>query len=222
MIHHHSIAADAMTHAKFERLERRRLLSGNVTVTADETLAAHLIGDNKNNEIEITVNPGIGYFVTGLHGTTVNGVHAVSIATTPALKFEVSLGNGNDRVFFEGAFGTQDLNIITGNGKDVVSLSGGTHFGDINIDTGNGDDQVILSGIHGTKNLNVSTGDGKDTLSVPSPIQIDGSAKIDGGKAKNKLTGNGAINASTTISVQHFDLPKANKATKKHGKKTDD
>lgn len=221
MIQSPSIATGNTKHPKLERLERRRLLSGNVTVTADETMTAHLLGDNKDNQIEITANPGVGYLVTGLNGTTVNGVHAVSINTQPALKFDVSLGKGKDRVSFNGAFGTQDLNIMTGDGKDIVSLSDGTHFGDINIDTGAGDDQVILSGIHGTKNLNVSTGDGKDKVSITSAIQIDGNSVIDGGHGKNIVSGSDALN-SAAVSLQHFDLPKETRAKKKHGNKKDD
>lgn len=201
-----------------EPLEPRRLLAGNIVVTVDANLTTHFIGDNKNNEVEITSRPGEGYLVTGLRGTKINGSSAVLIRTTPALKFDIATGNGNDKVSFKGAFGTQDLNILTGNGKDIVSLSGGTHFGDIAIDTGNADDQIILAGIHGTKNLKIQTGNGKDTISVQSPIQIDGDVTIDGGSGKNSLTGVTALNASGVSAIDSFSSGKGNKSKGKKAK----
>lgn len=201
-----------------ESLEPRRLLAGNIVVSVDANLVAHISGDNKNNEVEITSRPGEGYVVTGLRGTKINGSPAVLIRTTPALKFDILLGNGNDKVSFKGAFGTQDLNILTGNGKDIVSLSGGTHFGDITIDTGNADDHIILNGIHGTKNLTIRTDNGKDTLAVQSPIQIDGNVTIDGGSGKNSLTGSGALNASGVSAIERFNSGKGNQAKVKKAK----
>ncbi len=172
MVYRHRIA--------LEVLERRSLLSGNVTVTTDADLNARIVGDNKSNAIEITLDSGGGYRITGVDGTKVNGVAVVAIRTQSAMKFAIDMGNGNDRVSFNGTFATQLLSISTGNGNDIVSLSGTTHFGDIAIQTGNGKDSVSLGSIHGTGALSVDTGTGNDSITVAAPSHVDGDARITG------------------------------------------
>ncbi len=170
-------------------------------------LNASIVGDNKSNAIEITLDSGGGYRITGVDGTKVNGVPVVAIRTQSAMKFAIDMGNGNDRVSFNGTFATQLLSISTGNGNDIVSLSGTTHFGDIAIQTGNGKDSVSFGSIHGAGALSVDTGTGNDSISVTAPSQVDGTATITGGNGKNTIAGTDslAVTGSKTIAGVAFE-----------------
>jgi hypothetical protein len=187
-----------------EKLESRSLLSGgNVSVTVDAGLTAHLMGDNQDNNLALVLAPGIGYYIVGQHGTLINGKQAIAIQTSAALHFDIHTGNGKDTVAFSGVFATQNLSIDTGNGDDSVILSQTTHYGNVSILTGNGNDTIVLSAIHLSGNLNIDTGNGKDSITVPNPIQIDGSSTIDGGKGKNSLAGASGLSVGGSSVVAH-------------------
>src|SRR5687767_10023995 len=87
-----------------EILENRRLLAGNVLVTAPATVGdavgnLFITGDNKSNQVLIDGLDSGGYFVTGLNGTKINGSSATQFF--PSLHKRVvvaSLGNGDDYV----------------------------------------------------------------------------------------------------------------------------
>jgi len=204
---------------RIDSLEPRRLLSGNVTVTADADLNAQLIGDKRNNAIVITLDSSGGYLVSGVNGTTVNGVPAVVINTPSAMNFNIDLGSGNDQISFDGvtsgAFATQALTIATGKGNDIVTLSGTTHAGAINLSTGDGNDAVVLSGIHGTGDLSMLTGKGNDTVSIASTSQIDGNATLDAGKDNNELGGGASLTVTGTRTITGVQSEKTSKVQSK-------
>lgn len=182
--------------SKIEILERRQFLAGNVTVAINASLTATIIGDNKSNEIAVTLmSNGSGYLLTGLDGTKINGYAAVTIPTSTAYNFNISMGNGDDLVEFVGPqlgtqkLGTQNLNLSMGNGDDRVILQGTTVFGDVSIATGNGKDAVSLATTHVTQDLAISTGNGNDRVVLASDLQVDGTVSVDGGHGKNAITG---------------------------------
>jgi hypothetical protein len=176
-------------HAWLEALESRKLLSGNVTVTADTTLTATLTGDNKPNEIAITLlSNNQGYLLTGLRGTTLNGLPAVSIPTTSAFNFNIDMGNGNDSVVFFGtSLGAQNINLATGNGRDKVVIDGPTIFGNLTIASGNGRDRISVVNAHITGNLTIGGGNGNDSVIVAPTTKVDGTSNISGGKGHNSM-----------------------------------
>ena len=106
--------------AHVESLESRKLLAGHVTVSVDSNFNATVVGDNKGNEITVSLaDDSSGYLLTGTAKTTINGSHSVLIPTKSAFNFDISMGNGNDLVNFTGKeLGTQNLAISMGNGKD--------------------------------------------------------------------------------------------------------
>lgn len=158
--------AQSSAFASVELLERRRLMSGNVSVTTGPGLSATIVGDEKDNAFEVTLEKGVGYRISGLSKTTINGSPAVLIRTASGLSFNVDTGYGNDRVSFNGGFATQDLQISTGSGNDTVSLQGSTHFGSVSIWTSGGNDTVSLAQISVTKDLAIWTSIGNDRVSL--------------------------------------------------------
>lgn len=176
-------------HAVLEALESRKLLAGNVVVTADTSLTATLAGDNKSNQVAITLlSNSQGYLLTGLGGTTLNGLPAVSIPTTSAFNFNIDMGNGNDSVnFFGTSLGTQSINLATGNGKDKVVIDGPTIFGNLTIASGNGKDRISVVNAHITGNLTIGGGNGNDSVIVTPTTKVDGVSNISGGKGHNAM-----------------------------------
>jgi hypothetical protein len=203
-----------------ESLEFRKLLSGNVTVTADANLNAQIVGDKGNNQIVITLNSGGGYLITGLKGTKVNGSPAVSINTQSAMNITVNLGAGNDRITFDGsaasggAFATQALSVDTGKGNDIVTVSGTTHFGSVALSTGDGNDSVVLDSIHVTNDLSILTGKGNDAVAIATATQVDGNASIDAGAGKNRLSGTTSLNVTGNTTIAGVSSTQEKKADK--------
>src|SRR5687768_14243076 len=182
-----------------EILESRRLLAGNVLVTAPATGNAvgnlTVTGDNKSNQVLIDgLNSG-GYFVTGLNGTKINGSSATQFF--PSLHKRVvvaSLGNGDDYLkFINFAHG---LHVTTGNGSDTVEVVGAvlTEFGldvggDLSIDTGNGSDNVLLQSTFVGGDTRVALGNGDDALSFVNTVTLVGGKLFNGGKGDDSLFG---------------------------------
>lgn len=151
---------------QLEPLEPRRLLSGNISVTTGPGLTAKIIGDNGGDAFTVTLEKGVGYRVSGVGGTKVNGIAAVDIKSASALNFTVVTGSGKDRVSFNGAFGTQNLSIYTGGGDDQVSIQGSTHFGNLVVSTSGGNDNVTLGQVTVTQNVVIWTSLGNDHVKL--------------------------------------------------------
>jgi hypothetical protein len=189
---------------RFESLERRRLLAGNVIATATDPSAQEgtitLIGDNKSNQVEIQPTAS-GYLVTGLNGTTVNGVTSVTLHAAGLRNLVANMGNGDDDLqlqqnTFGGSSEFNSASIDMGNGNDTVEMTGAyfanfgsAAHGDLNINTGNGDDVVTITGSTVEGNLKVDLGNGDDTLAFVGSITVFGTSTLIGGHGENTLLG---------------------------------
>jgi hypothetical protein len=134
--------------ARFESLEQRQLLAGDVLVNV---VRGDLViqGDAADNEIAITAGAEPGsYVVTGLNGTTVhqNGQDPASDVTVTGVRRDVriGMGEGNDSVSIEAARVRGDVLIRTGTGNDEVSVDDVGIGGRLAIGTDGGDDTVSL------------------------------------------------------------------------------
>jgi hypothetical protein len=194
-----------------ERLEGRRLLSGNVTVVLDPatfTLVVH--GDNKSNDIVIPPFGDISYTIVGRNGTTVNGAAFADLYTGDAVpNFAIDMGNGEDVVELgENPPGRRyivnDLVIRTGNGSDTVKVDA-TVDGNLDIDTGNGDDHVELIGAWVFGNLKINTGNGDDSITLDygdfGENRVGGNSSMDGGRGQDVLTGIGTLYTDGTQTI---------------------
>jgi hypothetical protein len=175
--------------ARFESLEERQLLAGDVLVNV---MRGNLViqGDAADNEIAITAGAEPGSFVvTGLNGTTVhqNGQSPASEVTVTGVRSDVriGMGEGNDSVSIEGVGVRGDVLIRTGAGNDEVSIDDSGIGGRLAIGTDGDNDSVALgseaapaptpAGARGgelegalrvRKGIHIDLGSGNDTLTL--------------------------------------------------------
>jgi hypothetical protein len=174
-------------HATVERLDPRRMLSGNVTVTTGPGFTATLVGDNGGDAFDITLEKGVGYRVSGRDKTTINGQSAVLIKSASALDFTVVTGVGKDRINFNGAFGTQNLTIYSGGGDDQISIQGTTQFGNLVISASGGNDKISLGQITVTQSVVIWTSIGNDTVDLTA-ANITGAVGISTSTGNDRIT----------------------------------
>src|SRR5262245_12588848 len=110
------------TRLGMERLEGRLALAGDVTaVVVDGTL--FITGDSDANFVSGGVGNG-NASLSGLEGTTINGLNEVSFNSLDIDNVVVKLGGGDDVVYIPNSLITDgDVGIDGGSGKDTVYLS---------------------------------------------------------------------------------------------------
>jgi hypothetical protein len=184
--------------ARFESLEQRQLLAGDVLVNV---VRGDLLirGDAEGNEIAVTAGAEPGAFVvTGLNGTTVH-----QEGQTPTTEVTVT-GVRND------------VRIGLGDGNDSVSLIDAEVRGSISIHTGAGDDEVTVDQVAARGGLGIDAGDDNDTVTLGSendtgatPLGVrdgalEGALRIRKGIRVNLGNGNDTLtleNAATHIGI---------------------
>lgn len=184
-----------------ERCEVRLLPSGNVVATVvDGNLV--LNGDAKDNSLKVDISGG-NVVVTGLDGTTINGIAdftAVTGSSTITGNLVAKLGAGDDKLAigdnvviqkdvqvtdFLGAttLGMRSVEINgnllvqTGHAADSISLKDTTIDGDARIATHAGADLVSLDGSTVTGAIVIDTGAGKDGVVIDDST-LSSSAKL--------------------------------------------
>src|SRR5688572_9747584 len=188
--------------ARSETLEPRRLISGNVTVTAAANFTAAITGDSRSNEIEIRLSAERdGYLIKGRDGTKVNRRRELLLRSPVAAFMNISMGRGDDVIKFIGEFNTQGVNVQTGDGKDRISITGVSHFGNLVIGTGRGDDEVTLADVSITQDLYIDLSRDDDRLQLAA-VEVAGDAMLIGGAGDDRLRGTNelAVNGSESIS----------------------
>jgi hypothetical protein len=191
------ISSHSSRRLRFESLEDRALMAGNVTAAVvNGTL--QITGDNSANVIQIQQAAGNGIRVVGV-GTTINGSSAAGLfyrASNIALDMQGgndsvtassvrtgaltgSLGDGNDTVTFNNVVSSQGLALLLGAGDDTANISGGRVTGDLGIDGEAGNDSISISRVQISGGLTLTGSDGDDKITVGnavvgSTIEIDG------------------------------------------------
>jgi hypothetical protein len=174
--------SSAQLRGRFESLEQRQLLAGDVLVNVVGG-NLRIEGDVEANKILITSGAEAGTFVvTGLDGTLLEGA-TDPITVTGIRNISVDLGDGDDLVAVAGATVRGNVSIRTGVGDDRVAVGtdGGAAElagalpadlsvevrGSLNVSTGAGEDQVSIDDAVAAL-LNVSTGDDNDVVALGS------------------------------------------------------
>ena len=175
------------SHLRFESLENRINMAGNVTTSVFFN-SLFINGSSGNDQISIAPQAGGKVVVTGLNGTTVNGnasatLNGVLHATTIALR------GGNDTVNINGGTylgsvivadkaGSNTVNvnnatvtgslIITAASQDgnTVAVNGGSVVGNFGIYTGNGVDDIDVTGVRVSTAAQVVSGGGSDNVRI--------------------------------------------------------
>jgi hypothetical protein len=181
-----------------ETLESRRLLaSTGVEVAYDPTTNTITVeGSKANDQILISGNEGVGYTITGLGGTTVNGDPSVHITPpgTPSIRtnFDVDLGKGNDSVLFNN-FAALGVDVEAGQGNDVVDLFNVTVFEGLDVELGQGNDILRLTFVDIHQGLRAEGGPGDDDVIFGDFLSgttiFSGDVKLEGGPGDDDVIG---------------------------------
>jgi hypothetical protein len=192
---------------RFEQLEQRVLLagdvtvalkSGNLTVTGD----ANVLG----NQVEIAHQGDGIYRVTGLNGTTLNkGTATVWNSTLPVTgSVSVDLKNGSNHLTMKGDPG-QDLRVLknlsvkTGTGNDTVIIENPNVTGKLTVSTGAGGGSVIIDGGTVTADASIQTGVGDDQVEIDDTTFL-GKLTVKTGNAGTLLKEDSVILSNITVS----------------------
>jgi len=156
-----------------ENLERRQVLTGNVTATVS---AGHLIvvGDEAGNAVELSQS-GSNLVLRGLSGTTVNGGSAEFVVRTGSSRVEQSLSvalNGGDDTFSmgDGVSVRRDAFVFLGEGDDTFAMQGATAHRRLHVDLGNGNDNISLLRASVSRDVTFVGGLGDKTVSISDSL----------------------------------------------------
>ena len=198
-----------------ECLEGRQLLAGHVLaghvhVAYDvHSNTVKVDGSSQADQLLISGNLGVGYDITGVGGTTVNGLPTVHINPTGGERanFKVKLGSGNDSVEFNN-FAALAVSTGGGSGNDTTTFSNVTAFNGIKVDGGSGNDSTSLDFVDIHDGLSINAGSGNDTVAFGSTASgvtlFSGNADINGGSGHDTLIGK--ANLHTTMSTQKIKI----------------
>ncbi|HYO26437.1 MAG TPA: hypothetical protein VEQ85_15960, partial [Lacipirellulaceae bacterium] len=172
---------------RFEPLEPKHLMAGNVTVTLT---GVNLLvsGDDAANQIAITAGDAPDTLVVrGLQGTTVT----LAGSTTPAPVTGLVVPNVRGHVRVE-----------TGGGNDEVSVTDLELRRRLSLQTGDGNDQVALQDVSVGGLLSIAAGAGNDTVRLgpqnapAGPLQSYADASVKSALAIDVLLGDGEDTAT--------------------------
>jgi hypothetical protein len=153
---------------RFECLENRAMLAGNVVVSVvHHTLLIQGDGNTDGNAIIVSQTGRRSYTVTqdSANATTINGVAGGSFSAGHIRAVQIIMGAGGDSATVNGDR-LKKLDINLGDGANSVNVNG-ARAKQINVTTGSGQDTVAIN-TGRVKRLNVNTGDAQDTVNVAS------------------------------------------------------
>jgi len=169
---------------QLERLERRLLLAGNVSVVENAVGDFVLLGDAADNEIAIEQAPDGSVRIRGLAGTTLNGESdSIELSASDVFNGNLTIRTrgGGDQIFL-GDFtinGTTDIN--SGGGNDLIELSLVDFEGPTQIRSGGGADQIDIVGSFSSASVAITTGAGNDVANIDSVQWLQGLSVNTGG-----------------------------------------
>lgn len=178
---------------RFENLERRDLMAGDVSVIVDGA-TLEVRGDHEINKIEVADN-GTHLLFTADDSTTFNGQPSVSIPKAGIDKFMADLGAGSDSFRAISWNVEMDIHIDTGSGTgtnsfnrshDVIRIFASSIVGDLEIVGNDGRDSfgIFFTTIDG--NLNVDSGASDDVLFIWD-VSVTGAVLVDTGPGPDRV-----------------------------------
>jgi hypothetical protein len=162
---------------RFEHLEGRAMMAGNVSAIFDNTAGGplELTGDNAANNIAITQVGQNSFRVRGI-GTklvvdTPDGVKTVNSFTFQNVSdVTLTMNGGNDVVGFANARINGTLTVDMGSGNDVLTLTNVHELvatepeGLASISLGTGNDVAVIVNFTSNADIAIDAGDGRDTV----------------------------------------------------------
>jgi len=171
---------------RFEPLEKRALLAGNVmaTVTGGEL---DITGDAAGNSVQVWQTGADTWKVQGI-ATTINGSHATYLATGVTGNIEANLMAGNNFIKVFNGTVPGALGITAEGGNDTVQVT--------NVSTG-------LSTAADSTSLVINAGDGKNTVALSGVITSGQTQIISGNGTAVISLANVTVNAGS-VSGSNF------------------
>jgi hypothetical protein len=199
---------------RYEALERRDLLAGDVRVDFDDG-ELEVAGDHLDNQVVITQLSGDEFEVTGVNGTSINGVPdgtfmamgverievearggndniILDIVDPIAVDVEIELGNGNDTLLASVAM-TGSLSVEGGAGDDIVDVTASSVDGSVEIELGNGNDQALITGdapgigpVMVSGKLEIEGGNDDDLVSLLD-VEVQGETELETGRGDDTV-----------------------------------
>ncbi len=151
-----------------ERLEQRRMLTGNVTANISSAGDLIVNGDNAGNEISVEIAADGTVSIVGDAGTTVDAGNLASEKLRRGMR--INLRGGDDVLTISGVdadLPIRDMRLNSGSGHDQVlidQLRGIER--DMNINAGSGDDFVTVEYSGVGRNLTVAGSSGTNEIRV--------------------------------------------------------
>ena len=162
-----------------ELLERRTLLTGNVTAAFSHGDLV-LRGDDADNSVAI-LNDGGNLVVRGSSGTTINGSSADFVAIVGATHIHddlrIDLRGGNDTLSLQNVQVGDDVRLRSGSGNDNIAMADSQIGDDLRVDTSDGNDTVLVQNLNVGDDTHISTGSGSDQVRVSS-TSVDDDLRI--------------------------------------------
>lgn len=189
---------------RFESLENRALLAGDVTVSVvNHNLLVR--GDDGDDTVFVSSEADGSIDVYGLH-TTINGTSSTFNASS-IQNLSIVLGDGNDSVNLAGYSSIVPLFIVAG-GQPIVSQPAQPlqFSGNVSIIAGNGNDTVGIGTTKISGNLSITLGGGNDSVGVGTTT-VHGDVNIRGGDGNDSIFLSGPPSLSTPIVVQPLYFP---------------
>ncbi len=150
---------------RFEQLEHRQLMAGDVAVVSAPGEILRVTGDSASNQVVISREVS-SIVVQGLNGTTVNGQSSVRFSGlgTTLNGLDVSLNGGDDSLFLDDLQIRQSAVINGDTGNDIIDLDDVSVRRDLTITSGDGANSVGLDNVVVNRNLTVFGGAGNDLV----------------------------------------------------------
>jgi hypothetical protein len=218
----------ALRRARFEALERRDLLAGDVLVSVvDGSLVVE--GDELGNNVSITAGAAEGEFVvSGLDGTTVHeeGDPPAGEVTVTGVTagLRVDLGEGDDELTLVDAGFAGNVLIVLGDGNDTLNIGGETAglaqlspldasvrvHGMLNVRAGDGDDEIHIGDAAIRGPLNIGAGRGDDVVSLggetaPAAAALGLGGVLNGDMTDANLHVRGSLNVHLDDGADEFN-----------------
>ena len=162
-----------------EPLERRMLLSGNVTVFVSgvDLIIQGDAGDNSVSVTQDSLEFADQFQVTGLDGTTINNGVDPHIFQGVFGDVQFAMGDGDDSVQVEGSVVAGDLLCDGGDGDNTLSVDPSAVLGDLVVINGQGFDRTTLQDVVVGGSVLVRNGDGGSLVTF---VSVSGTTTVDG------------------------------------------
>jgi hypothetical protein len=157
---------NSIRRVRFECLENRNLMAGNVTTAVVGGILA-LGGDDNSNYLAVHQVGTNRIQVDGIATTIrVNGQSYRSFTFNNVVGLLVELNGGSDSLTLYNTTLNNGIDVELGSGNDILNFTNVNAANGIAIDAGTGNDSVAMSRINANNGVAIEMGSGNDVLAM--------------------------------------------------------